>query len=358
MTRHRNSNRTRLLLAEWPAADRGGWLTALQPGDPFEPEIGYARKWKPTTQKLIEEGYGYWLSWLAQTGALDLSSTAVARTTRSQVRAYLEMLQDSGLAPYTVALRLRSLGNGLSAIAPEAAWNWVLRAAERLHCRATPSRDRAAILQPAADVLTLGYDLMQAAEQDRFRTTLDRATLFRDGLIITSLAHRPLRSRNFHNLTIGKNLQRRGEGWVLEIDKAETKTGHHIEAAWPDALVAPLERYIAVHRPALLTCSRKDLPPTEMLWISMHGTPMTAAAIAFQIKSRTEGEFGTAINPHSFRHLAATTIATDDPDGVIGIQSVLGHTSDRSGQKHYNKAKTVDAGRRYLDTLAAFARRS
>src|ERR1019366_2055622 len=112
------------------------------------------------------------------------------------------------LAPYTIALRLQNLGNALRAIAPDQVWGWVLRASGRIHCRAAPTRDRAAILQPAEAVLRLGRDMMHAAEHDRFGTDRDRATLFRDGLIITALVHRPLRSRNFHSLRIGKELHR------------------------------------------------------------------------------------------------------------------------------------------------------
>ena len=273
------------------------------------------------------------------------------------MRAYLDVLEASDLAPYTIALRLQNLGNALRAIAPDQEWGCVLRGADQIHCRAAPTRDRAAILQPAEAVLRLGRDMMHAAEHDRFGTDRDRATLFRDGLIITALVHRPLRSRNFHSLRIGKELHRRGEIWFLEVDKSETKSGNHFEASWPAALVEALERYISVHRPALLACSRKNLPSTDILWISNHGTPMTVSAIAFQAKSRTGAQFGKPINPHSFRHLAATTIATADPEGVADIQGVLGHASPTTGEKYYNKAKMVDAGRRYQQTLDLFDRK-
>jgi integrase len=79
---------------------------------------------------------------------------------------------------------------------------------------------------------------------------------------------------------------------------------------------------------------------------------MTTAAIAVQITSRTEVEFGQPINPHSFRHLTASTIATDNPEGSADIQLVLGHASGRTAEKYYNLAKTIDAGRRYHATLA------
>lgn len=340
-----------LRIDEWPEADRVAWRAAQQPRDPLEPKVGYASRWKPSTQKLIEAGYGSWLAWAATAGLLAEGSTAASRTTSAHVRAYLDMLEASGLAPYTIALRMQNLGNALRAIAPDQEWERVLRASGRIHCRATPTRDRAAILQPAEDVLMLGHDMMHAAEHDQFGTARDRATLFRDGLIITVLVHRPLRSRNFHSLRIGKELHRQAETWFLAIDKSETKSGNYFATFWPVALAQAMEHYISVHRPALLASSRKNLPPTDILWISNHGTPMTASAIAFQVKSRTEVHFGKPINPHSFRHLAATTIATANPEGVMDIQGVLGHASPAAGEKYYNKAKMVDAGRRYQQTL-------
>jgi integrase len=119
-------------------------------------------------------------------------------------------------------------------------------------------------------------------------------------------------------------------------------------------LASKLDRYIEVHRPILLASTRKQRISTNSLWISQHGTSMTTSAIAFQVVGRTETEFGQGINPHSFRHLAATTIATANPEGVSDIQLVLGHTSSRTGEKHYNLAKMVDASRAYQATLALY----
>jgi integrase/recombinase XerD len=214
--------------------------------------------------------------------------------------------------------------------------------------------DCRAALRPVEEVLALGMDLMHAAAHDRFRTSRERATLFRDGLMIALLCHRPLRSQNFHDIKIGGQLQRRGSGWWLGIHVSETKGSTPIDCAWPADLGCKLDRYIEVHRPVLLASTRKQPRSTDALWISKHGTAMTTCAIAFQVTSRTEAEFGQAINPHSFRHLTATTIATANPEGATDIQLVLGHTSGRTAEKHYNLAKMVDASRAYQATLALY----
>jgi integrase len=79
-------------------------------------------------------------------------------------------------------------------------------------------------------------------------------------------------------------------------------------------------------------------------------------AVAFQISSRTAEEFGEAVNPHAFRHIAATTIATADPCNVTDIAAVLAHTTLRPSEKHYNLARAGEAARSYHDTVKALRR--
>ena len=69
--------------------------------------------------------------------------------------------------------------------------------------------------------------------------------LYRDGLMIACLAYRPLRLANFIGLELGRQLQRRGTGWWLEIPAAETKTRRPIALPFP----APLELYLVRWRP-------------------------------------------------------------------------------------------------------------
>jgi site-specific recombinase XerD len=340
-------------LAEWPAADRAAWSVAQQPHDLLEPAVGYASRWRPTTQKMIENGYGRWVGWLGRSGQLDPCSTPADRADRPRVTAYLQSLHDAGLADFSVAARLQQLGNALRAMAPGHDWTWLLRASSRVHAQATPARDPAARMPPAAEVKALGVDMMYAAENDRFRTERDRAALFRDGLLITLLFHRSLRLGNLTNIVIGRQLQRQDDGWRLVFNETGTKGNNPINWPWPAELTSALERYIDVHREVLLRCSRKSIGPTQALWISKQGTVMTTSAISFQISGRTEAEFGKAINPHSFRHLGGTTIATYDPDHATDIRLILGHTSMKTSEKFYNHAKMIDAGRLYEATLAA-----
>jgi integrase len=213
-------------------------------------------------------------------------------------------------------------------------------------------------MQPTENVLALAMDMMDAAEHDRYRTPNDRATLFRDGLLIGVLVLTALRRENLASIRVGKQLARRGDRLWLSYDPASMKGGERFEFAFPEVLVPFLERFLDSHRQVLLNCSKKSLPPTDALWISQHGTHMTSSAIALQVKARTEEAFGVPINPHTFRHMAATTVATSDAGHAHEIKDLLGHLSDRPADKYYNKAKMVDAGRRHQGTIDALRKRN
>ena len=70
------------------------------------------------------------------------------------------------------------------------------------------------------------------------------------------------------------------------------------------------------------------------------------------ITKRTASWFGSPVNPHSFRHAAATSIAVEDPEHVGIIVRILGHSSLRTAELHYNMATSIEAARRYQKHIA------
>ena len=352
------SGRRAMPLSEWPEADQAGWLLANQPEDPLDDTIGYAQRWRPATRKLTQEGYGYWLDWLARSGQLSFSGDPSERATPECLCAYREAMEADGLAPYTVAGRTQQVGNALRAIAPEKDWVWVLRGASRLRSKATPTRDKRVGMQPAEDVEKLGFDMMYAAEHDRFRAKVERAVLFRDGLLLTMLVKRSLRRGNITAIEIGRQLQRRDKDWWLHFTASEMKSHRPFECSVPEELTIHLDRYIDVYRPILIGCSRKALAPTSALWISKQGTHMTPSAVAYQIKARTEEEFGKPINPHKFRHIYATDTALLTPSETGSIQFGLGHADQKVSEEYYNLAQMVEAGRHFDETIDALRKKN
>lgn len=349
----RNPENCCIPLGDWPKLDREAWQSAQEPADLLDPAVGQASRWSEATRQMIESGYGRWLGWLALVGELDPHERPWERATRDRVRRYLDALTAAELADYTLARRIQELSDGLKVMAPDQDFAWIGRGAWRIHAQAQPSKDLRPRLQPAERVLQLGLDMIQAADTDRFRGPVERACLFRDGLMIAFLTLRPLRSKNLTALTLGRHIQQRGDMWWVFAPGAEEKTGRDIECPWPQQLASALERYLEIHRPVLLRCSTKGPQAGEALWVSKQGTAMTSDALSYQVKSRTEEEFGEAINLHSFRHIAATTIATVDPENTAMVASILGHAGLHASDKHYNRGRTIDAGRRYQAELTA-----
>ncbi|WP_460452371.1 tyrosine-type recombinase/integrase [Alsobacter sp. SYSU BS001988] len=177
---------------------------------------------------------------------------------------------------------------------------------------------------------------------------IDQAVLFRDGLIITFLALRPLRRKNLAGLTLGRSLLKTGEGWLVSIPSEETKNGDPIEAPWPEVLREPLDQYLAVHRPVLVALkNRRSAPVGDALWVSRHSSPMTQMAIYWQVRDRTTEALGKAVNPHLFRD-AAATLAVLDPERVRSASALLGHRTSATTERFYQQAQSLQAHRRFV----------
>jgi integrase/recombinase XerD len=344
-------------VAEWPALDQAAWTAALQPGDPFEPG-GLAANWAGVSCRMIENGYGRWLGWLDWCGLLDPKVAPEARVTMERVVAYIADLRAT-TSTYSVQRRLQQLGDAMRAMAPGADWRWILRAADRIRNRASSVRNKRARLQSPEQLVALGMRLMVEADAAANMAPINRAMAYRDGLMIALLAYRPIRGGNLAAITCGQQLVQRGGSWWLLFTGSETKTRRPLELSFPTELVPSLEHYLAIYRPMLLSKGeRQARPPTAALWISSIGTAMVYASIAHQIGQRTAAAFGAPLSPHLFRDCAATWIAILEPEHVRIVLAILGHSSLATSERHYNQARSLEAGRRYHQTVAVLRRRT
>ncbi|MGI4793608.1 MAG: hypothetical protein ACRYG8_05880 [Janthinobacterium lividum] len=295
------------------------------------------------------DGYGHWLAWLDRTGQLDPTTSAASRATREHVQAYADAAAGR-LAPMTVQTRINELGRSLRAIAPGQDWTWISRAADRLRSQAVPVRQKRPRMQDARIVVELGIDMMQRAQASDPHFAVQRAVLYRDGLIIALLAYRPLRMRSFAALTLDQHLVRRGKAWWMVLGGADTKTRKPMEMPFPQQLVDFLELYLEQFRPALLIGRPKPglvRPATSALWIGKGGRMMGPDAITFQIRHHTKVAFGVSINPLLFRDICATSIAIEDPEHARMVAAILGHATLATSERHYNQAQTLEASRRH-----------
>lgn len=352
MPRIFSPDRRCLPVSEWPEADGAAWQRLTKPAGPLD-DPGAGADWRAETREARATAYGRWLGFVDGHFPHLLSEPPADRLTPATVAAYVAFLQQQSLAPYTVLSYLIGLRVVVAGMDPHFDRHWLDDLIRRLQHTARPATSRTDRLQPAADLWALGLRLMDEAETRQPRLKLDQHTWFRDGLMIALLAARPLRLKNFAAIELGRHLVRRGEHYELRLSAEETKTHKPIAVDVPEALTESLDHYLGHHRPALFQGQQH-----AALWISNQSRPMPPVSIRDRIKAVTRKAFGTAINPHAFRHCAATSIAIEDPEHVHIVAPVLQHGSLLTGERHYNLAHSVTACRRHQTTIAALRKQA
>jgi integrase len=172
------------------------------------------------------------------------------------------------------------------------------------------------------------------------RTRMSHAIEYRDGLIISFLALRPLRSRTFAALRIGRHLEKAGDLWELEIPAADTKTRRPLDYTISKELSARIDLH--------LERFRRRIPGSDKhssLWSSIQSRPMCSDAIYGAVYRRTKAAFGFGVNLHRFRSAAASFWSIHDPANVRGAKDLLGHASFRTTERHYIMTQSRLAGR-------------
>lgn len=344
-------DRRGLPVSQWPATDQAAWQAAQLPGGPLE-DAGRAAHWSDATRRKVAGSYGRFLGWLQRRGSLDQNASAHTLLSRRWIAEYLTDV-DQGVASSTVLNRVADLRLFARATLPELDWGWLGQLEAAVRQRARPLRDRRARLHPVRELVEHGERLM--TEASSAGTDLQAQLAWRDGLIIALLALAPLRLRNFAALELGRTLIRRGEIWWISVPGEETKTGRPYHRPFPERLVAALSEYLDRIRPEL--ARRRGYwarPIGQTLWVSAHGSPMGEAAVYQQIMLRTEEAFGTPVNPHQFRHCAATSLALASPEAVRAGAVILGHATFATTERYYNLARAIDAGRRYQEAMTKF----
>ena len=333
-----------LPLAEWPALDRELWMQAFRGNDPFEP-IGPAGRWRSRTVETVSEGYGHALAWLERRGLLDPCQSPDARWTPERLRRYVEEMQ-LRLRPATVQNRLIALERALAVLVPRSDRSTLRAAIRNATVRPDAARKRSRLQDPAR-LVALGFELMSDAERGRHKNRRKNAAVYRDGLQIALLAVRPFRKRNFADLRIGTHLIRHGGAWWLVLRPEETKTQQPVEVPFPGELVPALERYLGHYRCVLAGNRYRG----DHLWVSYFYGPQSPHTLQLRLVLHTETAFGRPVNPHLFRDCVATAIAIHDPENVRMAATVLGHRSFAVTERHYNLARTLEAGRSYAAVI-------
>ena len=331
--------------ADWPTADLNLCCGVIAEGDILD-DSGPGARWAPSTKENTRKAYGYWLFWLSTHKGLDGSVDPMDRITPNRIDAYIKSLEGA-VASSTIFTYILDLLRFAKSVAPDKDWAWLTDIKNRLWARAKPARDKASKIRSSEDLFRLGIDLMESADGVRCRYNPQASTTqFRDGLIISLLAARPIRLKNLAAIEIGRHIARVDDIYWLQFEAEEVKNRKHIEVPVPAILTPYIERYFTVHRPILLGTSISN-----NLWISRCGTPLSDSVIRYHVKNRTLEAFGYPITPHLFRDCAATSVAIEDPDHVRIAMNILGHHSLATTQRHYDQSRMLVAGRNYQSAL-------
>jgi integrase/recombinase XerD len=333
-------------ISDWPERDRKAWGVALEPGSILE-NPGRLSHLHARTIPQYRSSYGRWLRYLLSQDFLDEGGSGIDLLSPDVLRGYVAMLR-SNIAPISVAIYVEQLGRVARIFQPEADWRFIHSTVRQLNRRA---KLVSSIWRPCVssiELYNLGLKLMRGAEARP--TPIRCAKEFRSGLVISFLAARPLRLRNLAMILLNQHLELRGEAYWVHFEPQETKGRRHLDFPWPQSLHRALSQYLKVYRPVLVGAYSRHHPPDNLLWAVGY------CQLHRIIKKKTGEWSGHPINPHRFRHAAATSIAIADPVHVGIIMPILGHSSSSTAELYYNRATSIEAARCYQQHIAELQR--
>lgn len=330
----------------WPEGERDVWLAARDPQKRSRRQR--VPRWSAASWDLAKSGYDDWLRHQGQLGDLAPDVAPDLRVTEEAVCTYVDAMIERGLSDHTIALNVEQLGNAMRVLAPDYDWRWLSRAAQSLRNGAVPAKDLRQRMRDPRETVQLAEEIIELARTQRF--PLKAALLFRDGLLLALLSICALRRKNISELWLGRNLVRQGTSYKVHFAAEEMKGRRRFEFVVPERLVAPLEEYLNTHRPVLAQ-RYKGGEPSQALFLTQFGTALSGGHVHYRATLRTRNAFGVGINPHTFRHMLATKLATTTPEAATDAMRALGHASPETTERFYNLATMETAAERFQAML-------
>jgi integrase/recombinase XerD len=334
-----------LPVSEWREADRAAFRAAYEPGDVFDGTAGPGVHLAEGTRGAIRFTYRRWLAFLKANHPHDLSTAPAERITPERVRAFIDHLS-AEIGPSSVAAACDRLYFAARLIAPTTDWAWLKSIKVRLASRALP-QDRFDRLVPPWQTLNFGIELMDTADTLPIDGHKQREIQYRDGLLLALLSLWPIRRRSIGALTVSRHLEFDDAGVNILLHPADTKSRRAESFRVPEQLLPYLMRYLKEIRPVLVGPSAHD-----GFWASYQGRPLIACRLYDIVRARMIAKFGKDMCVHDFRRAASTFLAMDAPEKIGLIPGVLQHASPDVSDRHYNLARSMQAGRRFAAHLA------
>jgi integrase/recombinase XerD len=330
---------------EWPEADRAAFSAAYAPGDVFDDTAGCGAHLSEGTREWVKFVYRRWLGFLKATYPETLSMPPAERITPERVCAFIEHLSTS-TRPSSTAIAVDRLYKAAQLIDPTSDWVWLRSIKSRLAFRVLP-KDRFDRLVPPWRTLDFGIELMDTAHTLPINDRRQREIQYRDGLLLALLSLWPIRRRSIAALTVSRHLEFDTAGVNILLHPTDTKAKRAESFRVPEQLLPYVMRYLREVRPVLLGCSEYD-----GFWASPSRPSLTAGRLYAIVRARITARFGKAMCLHDFRRAASTFLAMEAPEKIGLIPGVLQHASPDVSDRHYNLARSVQAGRRFAAHLA------
>lgn len=338
-----------LPMADWPVEDRSRWEAAFEGGDRFD-EAGRGAHLAEATRLTWRRSYARFLTFILECHPGRLGLAPHQRIDHKTTAEYVawRRRRRSGIG---MAGEIHHLRGAFRLICPETDWSWLLTIAKRMDAT-NPKKPPLHNQVTSERLYALGIGLMDhaTAQSDAGgRTSKAHAIEYRDGLLIALMAVNPLRRRTAVALRLNSQLIKAGDLWCLDIPATDTKNRRPLDYPIAEELSARIDLY--------LNRFRGRLPGAHQhngVWASNRGRPISSNALYAAVCKRTEKALGVRVNPHRFRHAAATLLSIHDPANVRCAKDLLGHASFGTTEAHYVMAQSRMAGRvvaRIVDAL-------
>lgn len=335
---------------KWPVVDQTLWRRAVG-GHNYESDIDVLANWRPTSVQTNREGYGRWINHLSRSGA-DMELPPAERVTLARVQSYLAELRAQGLAPQTRSNRISQLLSVMLVFAPDRDWDWLRQKFNRQEAIAKEARKPAPLTVLSGDVLDRAFDYLKAHRVKQRMTNAEAALEYRNWLMLAMLTLIPLRRENFASLSLKTHFKLRNGEWIIEIPSARAKHKKPTRQPVPKCLDDFIRLYLEEVRPILLAGRT-----TDAFWITNRHTPMASHSVFVCVAAFTSKVFGSAINPHRFRHIAATSTIVANPEQTEEARALLGHSDKKMTQDRYIIAQSLAASRQHAALVAQLRRR-
>lgn len=319
----------------WPEDDRTLWDSLFVEAG-FLEEAGAGASWSDGTRSMYRQAYGQWLSFLLRHDPPAVCLQPAARISLERVEAYLGEAS-ARLNRCSVSNLVAALSRIARAFDPDQDWAWLARAERRL------GQDARSRSVPPAKPITAERVSRASLARLEFLTSADHGLApvafgieFRRALLMGFLIARPVRRRALCAMTVDSHLIPTSSGFRIRFPASDMKDKREHGFPLPATLVPAMRLYLTTARPALL-----DGRNSNALWVTSKGAGFTADGIAGEIETATSRLLGLKLNPHAFRHVAATSIAEMDPEHIGIIKDILGHATLAMAEKHYNRATGI-----------------